>query len=332
MILRMTRLCVCLFAFVLLAAALTQRSARAGDYPTRPIALIAPWPPGGAVDTLCRILAAKLSDRLDKAAVVVENRPGAASVLGLAAAARALPDGYTLAMGGSASLATSVTIYKKLPYDPTKDFSPVAFIARIPFVLVVNPSLPLHSVHEFIEFAKDRPNELSYASGGPGSPHHLYTELFKSMTGIEMRHIPYKGSAPALADVVAGHVSLMFGDIVAAVPLIADGKLRALGVSTLTRVPSVLEIPTVSEAGLEGFEGAGWVMIVAPANTPADIVEKLYGEFKAIVAMPDVRSNMLRLGVIPLDSPPPQEQQRFINAEIMRWAKVVEHAGLTGTE
>jgi tripartite-type tricarboxylate transporter receptor subunit TctC len=271
--------------------------------------LIAPWPPGGAVDTLCRILAAKLSDRLDKAAVVVENRPGAASVLGLAAAARALPDGYTLAMGGSASLATSVTIYKKLPYDPTKDFSPVAFIARIPFVLVVNPSLPLHSVREFIEFAKDRPNELSYASGGPGSPHHLYTELFKSMTGIEMRHIPYKGSAPALADVVAGHVSLMFGDIVAAVPLIADGKLRALGVSTLTRVPSVPEIPTVSEAGLEGFEGAGWVMIVAPANTPADIVEKLYGEFKAIVAMPDVRSNMLRLGVIPLDSPPPQEQQ-----------------------
>ena len=332
MILRMTRLCLCLFAFVLLAAVLPQRSARAGDYPTRPINLIAPWPPGGAVDTLCRILGAKLSDRLGKAAVVVENRPGAASVLGLAAAARALPDGYTLAMGGSASLATSVTIYKKLPYDPTKDFSPVAFIARIPFVLVVNPSLPLHSVRELIEFAKDRPNELSYASGGPGSPHHLYTELFKSMTGIEMRHIPYKGSAPALADVVAGHVSLMFGDIVAAVPLVADGKLRALGVSTLTRVPSVAEIPTVSEAGLEGFEAAGWVMIVAPANTPADIVEKLYGEFKAIVAMTDVRSNMLRLGVIPLDSPPPQEQQRFINVEIMRWAKVVEHAGLAGTE
>ena len=227
MILRMTRLCLCLFAFVLLAAVLPQRSARAGDYPTRPINLIAPWPPGGAVDTLCRILGAKLSDRLGKAAVVVENRPGAASVLGLAAAARALPDGYTLAMGGSASLATSVTIYKKLPYDPTKDFSPVAFIARIPFVLVVNPSLPLHSVRELIEFAKDRPNELSYASGGPGSPHHLYTELFKSMTGIEMRHIPYKGSAPALADVVAGHVSLMFGDIVAAVPLAVDEARKA---------------------------------------------------------------------------------------------------------
>jgi tripartite-type tricarboxylate transporter receptor subunit TctC len=332
MMLGMTRLFVCLFAFVLPAAALTQPSAQAGDYPARPIVLIAPWPPGGAVDTLCRILAARLSDRLGKAAVVVENRPGAASVLGLAAAARALPDGYTLAMGGSASLATSVTIYKKLPYDPTKDFSSIAFIARIPFLLVVHPSLPLHSVREFIEFAKQRPNELSYASGGPGSPHHLYTELLKSMTGIGMRHIPYKGSAPALADVVAGHVSLMFGDIVAAMPLVAEGKLRALGVSTLTRVPSVPEIPTVSEAGIEGFEGAGWVMIVAPANTPPDIVEKLYGEFKAIVAMPDMRANMLRLGIIALESPPPQEQQRFINAEIMRWAKVVDQAGLSGTE
>jgi tripartite-type tricarboxylate transporter receptor subunit TctC len=282
---------ICLFALVVLTTASSQPIVRAADYPTRPITLIAPWPPGGAVDTLCRILAAKLSDRLGKAAVVVENRPGAASVLGLAAAARALPDGYTLAMGGSASLATSVTIYKKLPYDPTKDFSPIAFIARIPFVLVVHPSLPLHSVRELIAFAKARPNELSYASGGPGSPHHLYTELFKSMAGVEMRHIPYKGSAPALADVVAGHVPLMFGDIVAAVPLILEGKLRPLGVSTLAHVPSVPEIPTVSEAGLEGFEGAGWVMIVAPANTPTGTVDKLYEDFKAIVAMPDMRSN-----------------------------------------
>jgi tripartite-type tricarboxylate transporter receptor subunit TctC len=332
MILPIMRSRICLFAFVVLAASSAQPTARAADYPTRPITLIAPWPPGGAVDTLCRILAAKLSDRQGKAAVVVENRPGAASVLGLAAAARAPPDGYTLAMGGSASLATSVTIYKKLPYDPTKDFSPVAFIARVPFVLVVHPSLPLHSARELIAFAKERPNELSYASGGPGSPHHLYIELLKSMAGIEMRHIPYKGSAPALADVVAGHVSLMFGDVVAAVPLIAEGKLRPLGVSILARVPSVPEIPTVSEAGLEGFEGAGWVMIVAPANTPVDIVEKLYREFKTIVAMPEVHSNMLRLGIIPLDSPPPQEQQRFINIEIMRWAKVVEQTGLAGTE
>jgi tripartite-type tricarboxylate transporter receptor subunit TctC len=322
---------VCLFAFVLLAASSSHPIAQASDYPSRPITLIAPWPPGGAVDTLCRILAAKLSERLGKAAVVVENRPGAASVIGVAAIARAAPDGYTLVMGGSTSLATTVTIYKKLPYDPTKDFSPIAFIARIPFVLVVHPSLPVHSVRELIEYAKGRPDELSYASGGPGSPHHLYMELLKTMTEIEMRHIPYKGSAPALADVVAGHVALMFGDIVAALPLISEGKLRALGVSTLARVPSAPEIPTVAEA-VPGFEGAGWVMIVAPAHTPADVVDKLYGEFKTIVAMPDVSSNMIRLGTVPLESPPPREQQRFIDAEIARWAKVVEHVGLAGTE
>jgi tripartite-type tricarboxylate transporter receptor subunit TctC len=197
------------------------------DYPARPVTLIAPWPPGGAVDTLCRILAAKLTDRLGKS-VIVENRPGAGSVIGVGVVARASPDGYTLVMAGSAALATSVTIYKKLPYDPTRDFAPIAFIARIPFVVVVHPSLPAHSVTELIQLAKAKPGDLAYASGGPGSPHHLYTELFKRVTGTEMRHIPYKGSVPALGDVVAGHVPMMFGDIIASLPLIREGKLRAL--------------------------------------------------------------------------------------------------------
>src|SRR5436190_22802813 len=177
--------------------------ASADDYPSRPVTLIAPWPAGGAVDTLCRIFAANLTDRLGKS-VVVENRPGAGSVLGVAATARAAPDGYTLVIGGSASLATTVTIYKKLPYDPSKDFAPLALITRIPFLLVVNPSLPVNSVTDLIKLAKKDPGRLSYASGGPGSPHHLFTELFKIMTGTEMLHVPYKGSAPALNDVVAG--------------------------------------------------------------------------------------------------------------------------------
>jgi tripartite-type tricarboxylate transporter receptor subunit TctC len=187
-------------------------AAVAQDYPTRQINLIAPWPPGGAVDTLCRILGQKLTERLGKT-VIIENRPGAGSVVGVAATARAAPDGYTLVMAGSASLATSVTIYKKLPYDPTKDFAPVALITRIPFVLVVHPSLPVRSVPELINLAKAKPGQLSYASGGPGSPHHLYTELFKTMAGIEMTHVPYKGSAPALTDVIAGHIPLMLGDV-----------------------------------------------------------------------------------------------------------------------
>jgi tripartite-type tricarboxylate transporter receptor subunit TctC len=327
---RLARLANCILAAFIVAAQ-SGPVAHAGDYPARPITLIAPWPPGGAVDTLCRILAAKLSERLGKS-VVVENRPGAGSVIGVAAAARALPDGYTLVMAGSAALATSVTIYKKLPYDPTKDFAPLAFIARIPFVLVVHPSLPVRSVPELIQLAKEKPGDLSYASGGPGSPHHLYTEMFKRVTGSEMRHIPYKGSAPALSDVIAGHVPVMFGDIIASLPLIREGKLRALGVTSLARVPSAPDIPTIAEAGIADFEAVGWVMIVAPAGTPQAVVEKLHAEFKAIVAMPDTRSLMIKLGTIPLDSPPPAEQQSFIDSEIVRWAKVVQQAGIAGTE
>src|SRR5262245_13202832 len=306
-------------------------AAIAQDYPTRQINLIAPWPPGGAVDTLCRILGQKLTERLGKT-VIIENRPGAGSVVGVAAAARAAPDGYTLVMAGSASLATSVTIYKKLPYDPTKDFAPVALITRIPFVLVTHPSLPVRSVAELIKLAKDKPGQLSYASGGPGSPHHLYTELFKTMAGIEIAHVPYKGSAQALTDVAAGHIPLMLGDVVASLPLIREEKVRALAVTSIARVPSAPEIPTITEAAVPSYQGVGWVMIVAPANTPRPIVNRLHAELKAIVGSPDIQAQLIKLGTIPADSPSPEEQQRFINAEIVRWAEVVRQAGIAGSE
>ena len=305
--------------------------ASAQDYPTRPVTLIAPWPPGGAVDTICRMLGQKLSERLGKT-VLIENRPGAGSVIGVAALARAAPDGHTMVMGGSSSLATSVTIYKKLPFDPTKDFAPLAMIAHIPFVLVVNPSLPVRSVAELIALAKAKPGQLSYASGGPGSPHHLYTELFKTMAGIEMAHIPYKGSAPALTDVVAGHIPLMLGDVVASLPLIRDEKVRALAVSSKERVPSAPDIPTIAESGVPDYHAAGWVMILAPANTPKPIVKRLHTELKSIVALPDIQRELIKFGTIPIDSPSPEEQQRFINSEIVRWSKVVQQAGIAGTE
>ena len=314
-----------------LIALVQHRPTQAEDYPSRPITLIAPWPAGGAVDTLCRIFAAKLTDRLGKS-VVVENRPGAGSVLGVAATARAAPDGYTMVMGGSASLATTVTIYKKLPYDPTKDFAPLALITRIPFVLAVNPSLPVNSVSDLIKLAKKDPGRLSYASGGPGSPHHLFMELFKSMTGIQMLHVPYKGTAPAIGDVVAGHIPLMLGDVVASLPLVKDGKVRALGVTSLTRIPSAPDIPTIAESGVPGYEGVGWVMIVAPAHTPKAIVDRLHAELKAIAALPEVHKQMIVLGTIPVDSPPPDAQQRFIDSEILRWSKVVKLAGMAGTQ
>ena len=303
----------------------------AQDYPSRQITLIAPWPAGGAVDALCRGLAPHLSDRLGKP-VVVENRPGAGSVIGTTAGAKAAPDGYTLVMAGSGSLAISATLYKKLPYDPAKDFAPLLLSAKIPFFLVVNPSLPVRSVAELVKYAKDNPGKLSFASGGPGSPHQLYAELFKSLTGIEMTHIPYKGSAPALTDVVAGHVPLLFSDPVPSLPLIREGKVRALGVTTAARSPSAPDIVPIAEAGVPGFDAAGWGMITTPAGTPKEIVARLNAELTKVAALPDVQQQIIRLGMIPGGASSPEELQRFINSEIARWAKVVTQAGLAGSE
>jgi tripartite-type tricarboxylate transporter receptor subunit TctC len=263
---------------------------------------------------------------------VVENRPGAGSVIGTAAGAKAAPDGYTLAFPGSGSLAISATMYKKLPYDPVKDFIPITLIGKIPFVLVVNPSLPVHSVAELVKYAKDNPGKLSFASGGPGSPHHLYGELLKSMTGIEMTHVPYKGSAPALTDVIAGHVPMLFSDTVPSLPQIKEGKVRALGVSTAVRLPSAPEIPPIAEVGVPGFDAAGWGVIAVPAGTPKEIVSKLKTALDGAMALPDVQQQIIRLGMIPGGGSSPEELQRFIGSEITRWAKVVTQAGLAGTE
>jgi tripartite-type tricarboxylate transporter receptor subunit TctC len=326
----MKRLSVFLLAG-LAAGLFAMASARAQDYPTRQITLIAPWPAGGAVDVLCRGVAPHLADRLGKP-VVVENRPGAGSVIGTATGAKAAPDGYTLVMAGSGSLAISPTIYKKLPYDPTRDFAPLLLSAKIPFFLVVNPSLPVRSVSELVAYAKQNPGKLSFASGGAGSPHHLYAELFKSLTGIEMTHVPYKGSAPALTDVIAGHVPLLFSDPVPSLPVIRDGKVRALGVTTAARSPSAPEIAPIAESGVPGFDVAGWGMIVAPAGTPAPVVARLNAELNKVAALPDVQQQIVKLGMIPGGSAPPEKLQGFINSEIERWSKVVQQAGLAGTE
>src|SRR5882757_3851976 len=293
----MTRFAMLLLAG--LAAALPAAPvARAQDYPTRQITLIAPWPAGGAVDAICRAIATPLAERLGRS-VVVENRPGAGSVIGTAAGAKASPDGYTLVMAGSGSLAISATMYKKLPYDPVKDFIPIALGAKIPFVLVVNPSLPVHTPAELVTYAKANPGKLSFGSGGPGSPHHLYAELLKSMTGIEMTHIPYKGSAPALTDVIAGHVPLLFSDTVPSLPQIREGKVRALGVSTAIRLPSAPDIPPIAETGVPGFDAAGWGMFAVPAGTPKEVVSKLQAALTAVLALPDVQQQIVKLGMIP---------------------------------
>lgn len=310
---------------------LSLRAQQGQDYPTRLVTLIAPWPAGGSIDTLCRALAPLMADRLGKP-VVVENRPGAASVIGTAAAAKAAPDGYTLVMAGSGSLAISATLYKKLPYDSRKDFAPIILAAYIPFILVVNPSLPIQSIPELVQYARNNSGKLSYASGGPGSPHQLYAELLKSLTGIEMLHVPYKGNAPALTDVLAGHVPLMFSDAVTALPQIRMGKLRALGLSSAARLLSAPEILPLAEVGVPGFDTAGWGMVVAPARTPASIVIRLYNDLSGVLAEPGLRKQVVELGMVPADSPSPDKLQEFINSERVHWGGVVEHAGLAGSE
>ena len=318
------------FVLTLAALAAAVQFVHADNYPSRRITLIAPWPAAGAIDTLCRQLAPGLADRLGQP-VIVENRPGAGSTIGTADVAKAQPDGYVLVMAGSGSLAISPTLYKKLPYDPRQDFSPIAMIAEIPFVLVVNPSLPIGSAKELIKYATEHPGALTYASGGAGSPHQLYAELFKSMTGIQMTHVPYKGNSPALTDVIAGHVDLMFADATV-VPMVRAGKLRALGVSSLNRLPSAPEIPPIAEVGVPGFNAAGWGMIVAPAHTPAAVVTKLHDAISAIEAQPEIREHIIALGLTPKLGTPPDQLQDFINTEMVRWGKVVQSAGLAGSQ
>src|SRR5437762_1969705 len=300
----MTRVLMLLFGG--LAAVLPAPTVLAQDYPNRQITIIAPWPAGGAVDAICRAVAVPLAERLGRS-VVVENRPGAGSVIGTAAGAKAAPDGYTLVMAGSGSLAISATMYKKLPYDPVKDFIPLTLGGKIPFVLVVTPSLPVHSVAELIAYAKANPGKLSFASGGPGSPHHLYGELLKSMTGIEMTHVPYKGSAPALTDVIAGHVPILFSDTVPSLPQIKEGKVRALGVSTAVRLPAAPDIPPIAEAGVPGFDAAGWGVFAVPAGTPKEAVGRLQAALAEVLALPDVQQQIIKLGMIPGSTSSPEE-------------------------
>lgn len=300
--------------------------ATAQNYPTRPVTIIVPYAAGGGTDLLARMVAQKLEQRLGKS-FIVENRPGGGTVIAALAVAKAPPDGYTLLMGTSTPLAINATLHKKLPYDPVADFVPLALVANVPFVLVVNPALPIKSASDLIKLAREKPNSLSYGTSGPGSPHHLYAELFKSMTGIEMIHVPYKGSVPAITDVVAGHIPLMFCDLAPAQPMIKEGKVRALGVSSVVRVASLPDVAPIAEVGVPGFEAVAWQMLVAPANTPQPIVDTLYKELKVVLALPEIKQRISELGMIPIDSAPPDELARYVKTEIVRWGAVVKKSG-----
>src|SRR5262245_45845786 len=251
---------------------------RAQDYPSRQVNFIVPFAPGGGTDILGRLFGQKLSDRFGKP-FVVENRPGAGTVVGAVSVANSAPDGYTIMMATSGTMAMNPTLYKKLPYEPGKDLVLAALICQVPFVLVVNPDLPVHSVADLVKLAKEKP--LSYGSGGVGAFHHLMGELFKTTMGIPMTHVPYKGTLPALNDVIAGHIQLLFADLAPAHELIKAGKVRALGVTTAQRVASAPELPPLAEVGVPGFDWAAWQSVAVPGATPKDVVAKLNEAFNA---------------------------------------------------
>jgi tripartite-type tricarboxylate transporter receptor subunit TctC len=313
-------------AAVLLLALQGQASAQ--NYPNRPIRLISPFPAGGGNDVLARIIGAKLADRLG-ASIVVENRPGAGAVLGIQALARSAPDGYTLVLSGS-TLAVAPALYKIAPFDANKDFAPVALVAHYPFLLVATATFPAKTVAEVLKLAKQKPGEIMYASPGAATSQHLFTELLKVRTGIELRHIPYNGTAPAVVDIVAGRVSLMFAAAAPSIPLFKDGTLRALGVSSAARLAELPDIPPIADT-VPGFDESNWSIILAPAGTPQDIVNRLHAELKVVMAMPEVERQLANIGMLPIVSQSPAALQTFIRTEVERWGKIVQQAGIAGT-
>jgi tripartite-type tricarboxylate transporter receptor subunit TctC len=295
-------------------------------YPSKPIRIVAPFPPGGPADILSRTIGQKLSQSWGQP-VVIDNRPGAGGNIGADVAAKSAPDGYTLLMGFVGTHAINPSLYAKMPFDNVKDFEPVARVALVTIVLVVNPSVPAHSLKELIALAKSKPGELTFGSPGHGTPQHLAGEMFNTMAGVKMLHVPYKGAVPALSDLLGGQVSLIFSSMPPALPLVKAGKLRALGVTSTTRSPAAPEIPTLAESGLPGYVVSNWYGILAPRGTPKEIVAKLNAEIVRILNMPDVKESLAVQGAEPFTSTP-EQFAAYIKEETEKWAKIVKYSGV----
>jgi tripartite-type tricarboxylate transporter receptor subunit TctC len=305
-------------------AAFFPMTAAAQTYPNKPVRLIVPFPPGGSNDVVGRMIAAQLSTRLDKP-VIVENQGGAGGLIGTEMAARSQPDGYTLLLV-SVAYAFIPAIYK-LPYDPATAFTPVAILGAGPVVIAVTSKLPVNSVKELIALAKEKPGELNYATAGVGSFQHLASELFKLQAGVDIVHIPFKGGGPAMMDVIAGNTQIAIGSLVQMLPQIKAGKLKALGVGSAKRIAALPDLPTISEAGVPGYEVTNWWGIVVPAGTPRSIIDRLHKDLTAVVASTETKKRFETEGAEPL-SMSPDEFGRFIAAETVKWARVVKEAGI----
>jgi tripartite-type tricarboxylate transporter receptor subunit TctC len=293
-------------------------------YPAKPVRLIVPFPSGGGADILARVAGRKLGENM-RQSLVVDNRAGASGIIGCELVARAAPDGYTLLMGTTGTHSTNPAVFAKLPYDPVKDFAAISLFAESPFILLVHPSLPVKDLREFIAFAKARPGQLNFASSGTGSSSHLGFELFNLMAGIKGVHVPYKGLPPATTDTISGYVTMTWNSITASAPYIKNRQLRALGIGSAKRSALMPEIPTISEAGLGGFELGSWYGIFAPAGTPSDIVRRVSGEIVKAVNDPGVRDQLAALGAEPVGNTP-EEFTSLLARDILKWTKVARQA------
>jgi tripartite-type tricarboxylate transporter receptor subunit TctC len=317
------RLGAALLAMVI-AVWLAPAASFAQDFPSRAITIIVAQPPGGGTDIISRIFAQRLSEQLGKP-VVVENKPGAGTIVGTQAAAKSAPDGYTLLAGLTANMAVNPSLFKTLPYDPVRDFTPVGMMAQFPFVLVVSKDFPAKSVKELIAMAKAKPGSINFASAGNGTGQHLSAELFKLMAGVDMTHVPYRGAAPAYSDVISGRTPVFFDNLASALGQIKGGSVRALGVTGTKRSPLLPDVPTIAEAGVPGYQNYVWFGLWAPKNTPKPVVDKLYAEIRKAAATPAVQERIMKDAGVPMDTAlaaiEPMEK-----AEIAKWADVVKRA------
>ena len=315
-----------LFSVIIAMIALPGGASAQTTYPAKPVRILVPFPPGGPADALARIVGDKLGQALGQP-FVIENKPGAGGNIGMEQGAKAAADGYTLTLAPTGNLTIAPSLYAKLPYDPAKDYAPITVLATVPNILIVHPSVPARSVAELIALAKAKPGTLNYASPGNGSGPHLAGELLKSMAGIDLVHVPFNGVGPAMTGVLAGDVQMFFAQSSAALPHVKSGKVIALGVASRKRIAAAPELPTIAEAGLPGFDVTSWYALVAPAGTPATVVDRLHAEIVKVLGSADVREKIAALGAEPVGNTP-AEFIAMQRAEAARWAKLAREANI----
>ena len=310
-----------------LCAIFAAMTASAQQYPAKPIRLVVPFVAGGTADVLSRVYSQRMT-QLYGQQIVVENRPGSGGHVGGEAAARATPDGYTIVFG-TIGIHAAYMIYSKLGYDPARDLQPIALYADVPNILIVHPSVPAKSVKEFIALAKANPGRLNFGTAGSGSSTHMCGEWFKLVTGVNLTHVPYKGSAQAMQDLLGGQIELIFENLPTAIAQVKAGRVRALGMTSKERSPSMPDVPTVSESGVPGFEATAWFTMAAPAKVPAEIIRKLNADMNAFLKAPDMQQRWIEMGVVPMGGSP-ADAEKFFASEREKWSKVIKTAGIRG--